>query len=177
MKNRNPLAVALLPFVTFGIYSIVWEVKTKNEMNALGAEIPTAWLLIVPIVSYYWLWKYCAGVEKVTNGKQTQVLAFVLMFLLGMIGHAIVQNDFNKIGTADVMAAAPTGPNPFAPVDAMPAPMVPDVTPSAMPPVITPTAPVPAAPVMAPTDLTTGAPAVISPTVAPTMPPTTPPQV
>ncbi|MEO7364175.1 MAG: DUF4234 domain-containing protein [Candidatus Saccharimonadales bacterium] len=119
MKHRSPAAVFFLPFVTFGIYSLVWQVKTKHEMEALGAEIPTSWLLIVPIANYYWLWKYCAGVEKVTKGKQTQVLAFVLMFLLGMIGHAIIQVDFNKVaaGTIDVVPAAPTGPNAFAPVD------------------------------------------------------------
>jgi hypothetical protein len=51
MKNRNVVAVVLLPFVTFGIYSIYWEVVTKNELNAQGAQIPTAWLLIVPFVN------------------------------------------------------------------------------------------------------------------------------
>lgn len=96
MKKRNPLAVALLPFVTFGIYGLYWEVKTKGEMNALGATIPTAWLIIVPFVNIWWLWKYSEGVEKVTSGKLSGVLAFVLMLLLGSIGAAIVQDSFNN---------------------------------------------------------------------------------
>ena len=32
----------LLPFVTLGISSLVWFVKTKNEMKNLGPDIPTA---------------------------------------------------------------------------------------------------------------------------------------
>ena len=96
MKKRNPIAVLLLPFITFGIYAIVWMVKTKDEMVAKGAEIPTAWLIIIPIVNIWWEWKYCAGVEKVTGGKMSGVLAFILLFLLGSIGAAIIQDSFNK---------------------------------------------------------------------------------
>lgn len=96
MKQRNPLAVIFLPFITFGIYSLVWMVKTKIEMNNCGAKIPTAWLIIVPFVNIWWLWKYCEGVEKVTKGKTTQVIAFILIFLLELIGMAIVQDSFNR---------------------------------------------------------------------------------
>ena len=53
MKNRNPILVILLALITFGIYSLVWFVKTKNEMNTKGATIPTAWLIIIPLVNYY----------------------------------------------------------------------------------------------------------------------------
>ena len=98
MKNRNPIAVALLPFVTFGIYGLVWSVKTKNEMNVLGAQIPTAWLLIVPFVNIWWLWKYSEGVEMVSGGKLSTIMSFVLQFLIGTIGAAIVQDSFNHIG-------------------------------------------------------------------------------
>lgn len=106
MKQRNPIVVILLSFITLGIYSIVWEVKTKNEMNKLGSSIPTAWLIIVPIVSIWWLWKYSQGVEKTTNGDTSGVLAFVLLFLLGLIGIAIVQYEFNKVDDQP-MAATP----------------------------------------------------------------------
>ena len=96
MKKRNPIAVLLLPFVTFGFYSIYWMVQTKIEMNAKGATIPTAWLIIIPLVNLWWMWKYSEGVEKVTGGKTSRVQAFILLFLLGMIGAAIVQDSFNK---------------------------------------------------------------------------------
>lgn len=97
MTKRSVIAVLLLTCVTFGIYGLVWMVKTKNEMNTQGASIPTAWLLIVPVVSIWWMWKYAGGVEHVTRGKSSQVIAFILLFVLGVIGMAIIQDAFNKV--------------------------------------------------------------------------------
>lgn len=119
MKHRNPLAVIFFSIITVGIYAIVWEVKTKNEMNKLGAEIPTAWLLIIPIVSIYWTWKYSKGVEHVTGGKTSGILAFVLLYLLSIIGMAIVQDIFNGLPAAAAANAA--APSPAAPSAGTPA--------------------------------------------------------
>lgn len=105
MKRRSPAAPLLLPIVTFGIYNLVWHVKTKNEMNQLNTEkIPTAWLLIVPIANIWWIWKFAVGVEEVTQQQMGRVGAFLLLFLLGSIGAAIVQNSLNAAGAG---AAAP----------------------------------------------------------------------
>jgi hypothetical protein len=106
MKHRNPFAVVVLSIITFGIYALVWQVKTKNEMNKLGAQIPTAWLIIIPFVNIWWLWKYSEGVEKVTNGKLSGILAFILQFLLSIVGMAIIQNEYNQVGGAPAPAAA-----------------------------------------------------------------------
>jgi len=99
MKKRNPILVILLSLITFGIYSLVWSVMTKDEMNAKGATIPTAWLIIIPLVSYYWLWKFCEGVEQVTNKGMNGAVAFLLVFFLGFIGMAIIQSELNKVAT------------------------------------------------------------------------------
>jgi hypothetical protein len=96
MTKRSVVAVILLSIVTLGIYALVWMVKTKGEMVKCGADIPTAWLLIVPIASIYWMWKFAGGVEHVTRGKMSQVISFVLMFVLGLIGMAIIQAELNK---------------------------------------------------------------------------------
>ena len=120
MKNRNPFAVALLPLVTFGIYFIYWQVKTKGAMKALGADIPTAWLIIVPFVNIWWMWKYSQGVEHVTGGKLSGILTFILLWLLGSIGGAIVQDSFNNLAVAAPAAAAPSTPAPAAPVNTTP---------------------------------------------------------
>jgi len=99
VKKRNPVAVLLLPIITLGIYGIVWYVRTKNEMNSLGAQIPTAWLIIIPFVNIWWLWQWCKGVELATKGTMNVGLAFVLMILLGCIGSAIIQTNLNKYAT------------------------------------------------------------------------------
>lgn len=99
MEHRNPFLVFFLPMITFGIYGIVWYVQTKREMTDRGAEIPTAWLIIIPIANIYWLWKYSQGVELVTNKDMSAGVAFILIFLLGSIGTAIVQSKFNSLPT------------------------------------------------------------------------------
>ena len=101
MKHRSPAAVLLLPIITLGIHSLYWVVSTKTEINALVTEkVPTAWLLIVPIANFVFLWKYAAGASEVTKGAASQGLVFVLMLLLGPIGYAIVQSYYNKVSAA-----------------------------------------------------------------------------
>ena len=99
MTERNPVVVALLSIITFGIYTLVWLVMTKREMCARGADIPTAWLVIVPLVNIWWLWKYSEGVEKITKSSMQAALSFILLFLVEFIGIAIVQYEFNKLKT------------------------------------------------------------------------------
>jgi len=97
MQQRSPFLVFFLPLITFGIYGIVWYVKTKNEMNARGAQIPTAWLLIIPFANIYWIYKYSQGVEAATNKDMSTAVAFILLLLLNVIGMAIIQAKFNSV--------------------------------------------------------------------------------
>jgi len=97
VTHRNPITVVLLPIITLGIYYLVWYVTTKNEMNAKGANIPTAWLLIIPIANWLWIWEFSKGVELVTNKGMGASTAFVLLLFLGTIGGAIVQSNLNKV--------------------------------------------------------------------------------
>ncbi len=97
MKKRSVAAVIILSFVTFGLYPLFWYYFTKEEMVKQGASIPTCWLWLVPIVGIiYWEWKWAGGVEHVTRGKASQAVAFLLTFLLGIIGMAIVQSWLNQ---------------------------------------------------------------------------------
>jgi len=99
MQRRDPIMVFLFSVITLGIYSIFWAVATKDQMNAKGAQIPTAWLIIVPIVNFFWWWKFCEGVEVVTNKGMGAAVAFLLILFLGAIGMAIIQNELNKVAT------------------------------------------------------------------------------
>jgi hypothetical protein len=97
MQRRDPLMVAFLSLITFGIYGLVWYVKTKNEMNAKGAEVPTAWLIIIPILNLLWLWEFCQGVEMVTNKGLSGAMAFLLLIFLSPVGVYIIQDALNKV--------------------------------------------------------------------------------
>ncbi len=96
MKNRSMLAVLLLPIITFGIYPLFWFASTKREMNRLGTDIPTAWLVIIPLINFWWMWKWSEGVEHVTNGKMSGPVAFLLMLVIPWPGLAVVQDSFHK---------------------------------------------------------------------------------
>lgn len=101
MRNRSVVMVIILSFITFGIYPLYWMVSTKEEMNQLGADIPTGWLIIIPFVNIWWMWKYSQGVDHVSRGKLSGAVTFLLLWLLGVIGMAIVQATFNDIRPAN----------------------------------------------------------------------------
>lgn len=118
MENRSIGKVIALSLVTLGIYTIYLLVKTKEEMNALGAEIPTAWLIIVPIANYWWYWKYSEGVERVTNKEIPAILGFVLLIAVGGVAQIIFQVFFNKVGQNPAVPAGPQiAVNPAVPTD------------------------------------------------------------
>ena len=100
MTKRSVASVIILSIVTLGIYALVWLVKTKGEMVKAGADIPTAWLLIVPIASIYWMWKWAGGVDHVTRSKMSQPITFIMVYVLSIIGIAIVQDSLNKAAAA-----------------------------------------------------------------------------
>ena len=97
IQKRDIVVVYLLTFITFGIDGIYWEVKTKEEINSLGGDIPTAWLLIIPIANIYWLYKYADAYSKFVKKDNNGVLWFIVFWLIAIIMPAIVQSDLNKI--------------------------------------------------------------------------------
>lgn len=97
MQKRSPIGVFILSLITAGIYHIVWLCKTTTELRNLGYDVPTRWMLIIPFANIYWLWCYSKAVEEATGGQNTQLVYFIVQMLLGAIGQAIIQNDFNRV--------------------------------------------------------------------------------
>jgi len=98
VKCRSILIVYLLSILTFGIYYLYWAVQTKEEMNSLGANIPTGWLLIIPIANLYWWYKYCDAFAKFVSKDNNGVMYFIIFIILPIIIPAIVQSGLNEIG-------------------------------------------------------------------------------
>lgn len=114
MRQRSIVGVVLFPLLTLGIYGLYWLVSTKKELNENGADVPTAWLIIIPLANIYWLWKYYEGAEKVTQGKVSGVLMFVLgLFITNLIPYALCQDAYNKLSASAPAPGAiepPTSP-------------------------------------------------------------------
>jgi hypothetical protein len=97
VTNRNPFAVFFLTLITGGIYGIYWYASTAGEMRTRGADIPHWIWLFIPIMNIIWIVKWATGVNHVTHGTTSTGTAFLLVFLLGIIGGAMIQSSFNKV--------------------------------------------------------------------------------
>lgn len=97
IKNRNIVSVYLLSIITFGIYGIYWTVQTKEEIKSLGGDIPTCWLLIIPIANIYFLYKYAEAFATKVKKDDNGVLWLIVFWLISIIMPAIVQSELNKL--------------------------------------------------------------------------------
>ena len=97
-ENLIILLIALVINLPFVAYMAYWLVQTKAELKARGAtEIPSTWLFIVPVAHIYYMYKYAEGAEKVTKGKVSLILVFLLyLFTTPFIIMPICQNYYNK---------------------------------------------------------------------------------
>ena len=98
VKKRNPVLVVILILITVGLYGIYWIVKTKEEINSVGGEIPTAWLLIFPFANLYFLFRYVEGFSNYVRKDENPILWFVLWMFVPIIPVVLVQMDLNRIG-------------------------------------------------------------------------------
>ena len=105
LKHRSAAAVFWLPFITFGIYSIVWYAKTRGDMNRNGAKAMTTWWLLVPFAYFWYLWSLSKAIETVTGASKGA--NYALLLLLGWIGQTIVQARINgSVANVPVSATA-----------------------------------------------------------------------
>src|SRR5436190_12332012 len=96
MVRRSVGHVVLLCMFTAGIYTLLWLLSTKEDMNRNGDEnLPTAWLLLVPIANIWWLWEWAGAIARYTQGRQPQGTAFWCTFLLHPVGVALTQQAIN----------------------------------------------------------------------------------
>jgi hypothetical protein len=100
MTVRSLGTMILLFLVTFGLYQIYWTVVTKRELNTLGARIPTAWLLIIPVVNIYFLYTFAQGYAKVVVNDErptaTLVYFLLLMCLYPLVSMLVMQFQMNQ---------------------------------------------------------------------------------
>jgi uncharacterized membrane protein len=140
-KIRSPWAPALLPFVTLGIYAIVWYYKVNREMADLGRAKGTdelgdspvksvlavtfGALIIVPaVISLIHTAQRIQRAQRLT-GVEPQLngwLALVLALVISPAFYAYEQSELNKVWRAvgslpDALSQAPaTQPAPEQPV-------------------------------------------------------------
>ncbi len=90
MVKRNLLLVWLLTSLTQGLYTLFWYVKTKREMTNLGENIRPAWMLIIPVVNWYWLWNYSQAVSKVINQKLRPITVYKILISIPILSNILI---------------------------------------------------------------------------------------
>ena len=99
IPKRNIVLVYILGIVTFGIYFLYWMYKTKHEMNDMGAQIPTSFLIFIPIANIYWLYRYSEGFSEYVKRDDNSLLWFIVFFFIGPVMPAIVQSELNRVAS------------------------------------------------------------------------------
>lgn len=97
IKKRNPVWVVIFSIITCGIYLIYWFVQTKEEIKSLGAEIPSAWLIIVPIANIYLFYRYCDGFSTFVKKDNLGIVWFLVSVTIPPFLPVVVQVELNKL--------------------------------------------------------------------------------
>lgn len=97
LQERNVIVMYILGIITLGIYFIYWYIQAKREINEnFGSEIPTCWLLIIPIANIYWMYKFAEAYSLNVIKDDNKALWALLFILVGIIVPAVVQLELNK---------------------------------------------------------------------------------
>ena len=108
IQERSILMVYFLTFITMGIYGIYWSVSTKEDLNSLGGQIPTAWLLLFPPTAIYWTYKYSEAYACQLRKTNDPVLWFFIYICASPVMPAFVQSGLNKLRVPSEQGEAPS---------------------------------------------------------------------
>jgi Domain of unknown function (DUF4234) len=141
VKIRSPWAAALLPFVTLGIYHLVWWYRIncelrdygrakgydlgQNPTNSLLALFPGAIIIVPALVTYWQGTKRVQGAARVAGTEPVSGwIALILYLLLAPGFWAYLQVSLNDMWRAEA-EPLPGQPPPPESSDQMP-PRLPD---------------------------------------------------
>ena len=136
VKIRSPWAAALLPFVTLGIYHLVWWYRINREMrdygqakgydlgqnptNSLLALFPGGLIIVPALVSYWRGTERVMGAAKVSGREPVSGWISIILYLLLSPGFwAYLQVSLNNVWEQEA-EPLPGQAAPPPPSDAMP---------------------------------------------------------
>jgi len=104
--------IGFLILIATQIYFVYWYYKTSVEIRNKGYNIPIFILYFIPLVNFYWLWKYSEGVEGVTKSKLQAIVVFLVNFLAGIpLAPIILQYYYNNVTTVKKNTKKPIAKN------------------------------------------------------------------
>lgn len=117
VKIRNPWAVALLPFITLGIYHLVWWYRINCELRDYGRSVgtdlgqsparstlalfPGALIVIPALLTYYRGAQRVQGAARLAGTEPVNGwLALVLYVVISPAMYAYLQTSLNAVWRA-----------------------------------------------------------------------------
>ncbi|MHB1865338.1 MAG: DUF4234 domain-containing protein [Candidatus Saccharimonadales bacterium] len=100
----------------------------NHSLILIGVVIMVIGWIAVLFLSMWWLYKFSKAVNEYTHGKMSTAVTFLILWLIHLIGVALVQDTFNDMLDQPMAAAsaAPGGPMPpFPQAGIAPPPMQP----------------------------------------------------
>ena len=85
----------LLTVCTFGIYALIWAIKTKRALNQHGGAIPSAFYAILPVVNLYFSYKYARAYVAIVK-KSTRDQDVLCYFFMPIMGQYVISLLFNS---------------------------------------------------------------------------------
>jgi hypothetical protein len=82
MKLRDPYKVVLFSGLTFGLYFVYWLQKTKNDLNELENKIPNILLIFIPIINFYFWYKFFFVFSKHILKNKISPILLTLLFII-----------------------------------------------------------------------------------------------
>ncbi len=81
--KRSLLKTTLLTFCTFGLYDLYYLIVTSKELNKVGGHVSSAWLLLVPVLNLYFVYRYAqsyaAIVKKDHSASETILYCLIIL--------------------------------------------------------------------------------------------------
>lgn len=126
VKIRNPWAVALLPFITLGIYHLVWWYRINRELRDYGhfrgtdlgqnptastlALFPGALLVVPALITYYRGTQRVQGAARLAGTEPVNGwLTLVLYIVISPAMYAYLQVSLNAVWRAEARPLPATG--------------------------------------------------------------------
>ena len=95
--RRTVTEMIVLMVITLGIYTLYWLYITKEELNNNRAHVPTFLFFFIPLVNFYFLYKFAeAFCAIVLKDKSQSVAYFLLILFLFPVGELIMQSQINR---------------------------------------------------------------------------------
>lgn len=93
IKSINWTRLLILSVVTFGVYLVYWFVLLKRMLVEKGeVDLPTSWLIIVPLANLFLVWKVLQSIEKLSKGKLSSLTLMLISVIFAPAGVVIVHD-------------------------------------------------------------------------------------